>query len=683
MWSAALTRSGRLVTKLRSEGPRSTQRGAKCHKSHQPPQDVDGILCCPLAGYWSTRSGGSWAGVRRIIILEFAGLCGSNVGEGAVSDLPVATVATSPKRRPRDLITTAVRLLASERRAVLGLGVFAVFAAQLESVALVLIALIADTVSSGRENVDIDLGPIAGALPVINVGAVTMVAIVLAAALVYGHGRLVARVGARLEREDRDEIVTSHARADWEFQAMQTSARSQGLLRLMEARSKTFAGLLAWIRGVASIAVFVVVAAVMSPIAAVIILAFGIILSLAMFPIRLQTRRVGQRTAEVQIDLAEDFGEAIDQGADVQVFGAWPAFISRFSTKSRSLQALRERTATLKTLLPVVYQNGALALILLVLLGAALFQPSGDIGAFLASALLLLRSVQYGQSLQRSLQQIATSVPAVEVLQRELNVPPPRMTPGSGVLREIDTVELDGVSYHYPGAEKPALSGISLVLRPGVIVGLAGPSGSGKSTLSQILLRLRWPTSGRYLVNGQDASKYTAESWTRQVNHLPQAPNLLHASLRDNVTYLDDSIGTERVERVLRAVGLDEFVASLPDGIDTVLGPSGRNLSGGQIQRLGIARALVREPRLVVLDEPTSALDANAERVIADALLSLRGRTDMLVVVIAHRPSTLALCDEIIVLQDGLVTGVGRSQELARESEFLAATWATGGLLGS
>jgi ABC-type multidrug transport system fused ATPase/permease subunit len=106
-------------------------------------------------------------------------------------------------------------------------------------------------------------------------------------------------------------------------------------------------------------------------------------------------------------------------------------------------------------------------------------------------------------------------------------------------------------------------------------------------------------------------------------------------------------------------------------------------LSGGQVQRLGIARALVREPRLVVLDEPTSALDVNAERVIADALASLRGRTDMVIVVIAHRPSTLALCDEIVVLQDGQVTGVGRSEELALESDFMAATWSTGGKFGS
>ena len=591
---------------------------------------------------------------------------------------PDAADKAPRRRRRRDLISTAVRQLAGEKHALIGLGVLAVFAAQAESIALVLIALIADTVSRGGEDVDIAFGPVTAELPMMTTGAVTMTAIVVAALLVFTHGRLVATVVARLEREDRDKIVSSYAEADWEFQSTQKSARAQGRIRLMDARSKTFNGLLSWIRSGASIAVFIAVAAFMSPLAAVIIVAFGVALSLAVLPIRLRTRRLARRTAEVEVGLAEDFGEAIDQGPDVHVFGAWPAFISRFSTRSRTLQDLRERVGKLKSLLPVVYQNGALALILLVLLAAAAYQPSGDTGPFLASALLLLRSVQYGQALQRALQQIASSVPAVEVLQQELNVSPPRVTPGTQPLDEIETVELEDVDYYYPGAERPALSGVSLTLRPGVIVGLAGPSGSGKTTLSQILLRLRWPTSGRYLVNGRDAAQYTAESWSRRVTHLPQEPHLLHASLSENVTYLDDSIERDRVEESLRSVGLYELIDALPDGLETQLGPSGRNLSGGQVQRLGIARSLVRTSRLVVFDEPTSALDVNAERVVGEALAALRGRADMLIVVIAHRPSTLAMCDEIIVLQDGQVTGLGPSEDLAVQSEFLAATWAAG-----
>ena len=588
------------------------------------------------------------------------------------------SVERTPRRRQRDLITTSVRQLKDEKRSILGLAVLAVLAAQSESIALVLIALIADTISRGQTSVSVSRGPLSADLQVLAAGGVTMAAIVIAAILVFTHGRLVARVSARLAREDRDKIVASYAAADWEYQSTQKSARAQGRIRLMDARSKTFAGLLGWIRSAASIAVFVAVAALMSPLAAVIIVAFGIVLSLAVFPIRLRTRRLSRRTAEVEVGLAEDFGDAIDQGADVHVFGAWPAFKSRFSRPSLALQDLQERTGKLKSLQPVVYQNGALALIVLVLMAASLTSAVGDIGPFLASALLLLRSVQYGQALQRTLQNIAASVPRLEVLQLELEVPAPRMTPGVRVLDEIERVELDSVDYTYPGSELPALQNVSLVLRPGVIVGLAGPSGSGKSTLAQILLRLRWPTAGRYLLNGLEASEYSTESWNRRVNHLPQEPHLLHGTLRENVAFLDESIRADQAEEALRAVGLQQLVETLPDGLDTQLGPSGRNLSGGQVQRLAIARSLVREPRLVVLDEPTSALDVNAERVVADTLTSLRCRTNMVVVVIAHRPSTLALCDEIIVLQDGQVTGVGQSQELALESDFLAATWATG-----
>jgi ATP-binding cassette subfamily B protein/ATP-binding cassette subfamily C protein/ATP-binding cassette subfamily C protein LapB len=141
------------------------------------------------------------------------------------------------------------------------------------------------------------------------------------------------------------------------------------------------------------------------------------------------------------------------------------------------------------------------------------------------------------------------------------------------------------------------------------------------------------------------------------------------------VSFFDESISRDRIARTLSAVGLGELMESMPGGLDLDVGPTTRNLSGGQVQRIGIARALVRDPRLVVLDEPTSALDVNAERLVGDALAALRGRSDVLVVVIAHRPSTLALCDEMVVLQDGHVTAAGRSQDVALQSEFLAATW--------
>jgi ATP-binding cassette, subfamily B, bacterial len=579
----------------------------------------------------------------------------------------------------QDLVSKAWRYLASERRALFGLVLLAVVAAQAESVALVFIALIADAVARGSASVQIDVGPISAEMAVLATGLGALATVGVAAVLVYTYGRLAARAWARLERGDRDRIVLSYAKSDWEYQSTQKSSRLQGRLRLMNARANTFSGLVGWSRAVATILVFVTVAAVMSPVAAAVIVGCGVVLSLAVLPIRLRTIRIARRTADVEVTLTDDFGDAVDQGPDVHVFGAWPAFIDRFMARSSLLEQLRDRAGAVKALLPVVYQYGALLIIVAIMIVASLGETSGELGRFAASALLLLRSVQYGQMLQVSLQQIASSVPAVELLQRETDAPPPRVMPGDRTLDSLERVELRGLGYQYPGSDQPALSDVSLVFRPGVIVGLAGPSGSGKSTLAQVLLRLRWPTSGEYLVNGRDAKEFSADSWSRLASHLPQEPHLLHGSLTENVTFFDPSISVDDVVRSLETVGLKPLIETLPSGMDTPLGPTGRSLSGGQVQRLAIARAFVRSPRLVVLDEPTSALDVNAERMVGEALGALRARPDVLVVVIAHRPSTLALCDEIVVLHGGRVAAAGRSEDLAEQNEFLAATWAAGG----
>jgi ATP-binding cassette, subfamily B, bacterial len=580
---------------------------------------------------------------------------------------------STPKR---DLVSKAWRYLSDQRRTLAGLAALSVLAAQVESVALVLIAVIADGAARGSATAQLSAGPVQLNLAISTAAMLAALAIVVTAALVLINGYLSANTFARLERSSRDEIVATYAEADWEYQSTQKSSRVQGrLLRLMDARAVAFNGLVAWTRALVTIIVFVGVAAVMSPLAATVIVAFGVVLSLAVMPIRRRIVRLGAWSADEEVGLAGDLAEAADHGADVHVFGAWPAFLGRFEARSRSLETVRARIGVVKSLTPVVYQYGALALILSIMLLAVVLGAEGQIGQIAASALLLLRSVQYGQQLQYALQQIAESVPRIELLNRQTAVPPPRVVPGQQALTGIERLELRNVSYQYPGSVDDALSGISLDLRPGTIVGLAGPSGSGKSTLAQILLRVRWPTSGQYLVNGRSADVYSPASWTRLVSHVPQQPRLLHGSLVENVSFLDESTTRDQVATALKAVGLEELTDLLAGGLDAELGPTGRSLSGGQVQRLGIARALVREPRLVILDEPTSALDVNAERIVGDALAALRGRSDVLVVIIAHRPSTLAMCDEFLVLQDGRVAAAGKSDVIAGQSEFLARTF--------
>ena len=183
-----------------------------------------------------------------------------------------------------------------------------------------------------------------------------------------------------------------------------------------------------------------------------------------------------------------------------------------------------------------------------------------------------------------------------------------------------------------------------------------------------MLLRLREPTRGSILVNGTPAEEYTLSSWYRKVSLVPQDSRLLHGSVAENIAFFDATIGRDEVEAAAQAAGVHDVIMSLPQGYETPVGPSFRDLSGGQIQRVGIARALVRNADVVVLDEPTSALDVHSEAVIQATIEALRGKA--LVVIIAHRLSTLSICDRIIVLDNGRLESVGSLAEVAERSPY-------------
>src|SRR5262249_21908362 len=238
---------------------------------------------------------------------------------------------------------------------------------------------------------------------------------------------------------------------------------------------------------------------------------------------------------------------------------------------------------------------------------------------------------------------------------------------GTITLETIQRLDLQDVGFSYDGDVK-ALDDVSATLHLGEIVGIVGPSGSGKSTLSQLLLRLRQPTDGAIVVDGEPASDFTLSSWYRLVSLVPQDPLLFHATVADNIAFLDTTIKRADIIEAATAAGLHEVIEGLDKGYDTLIGPAFRDLSGGQIQRIGIARALVRKPKVLVLDEPTSALDVHSEGIIQSSLEALRGR--VLVIVIAHRLSTLSICDRIMVLRQGKVETMGTLEDVSVNSDF-------------
>ena len=214
-------------------------------------------------------------------------------------------------------------------------------------------------------------------------------------------------------------------------------------------------------------------------------------------------------------------------------------------------------------------------------------------------------------------------------------------------------VRLEGVSFAYPARPGIVLDRVDLELRPGETVALVGPSGGGKSTIASLLLRLAEPTRGRVTVGTVDLAACDAESWRAQIAWVPQHPTIFRGTVADNIRLGDASADDAQVRAAAELAGAAAVIGRLPDGYETVVGEGGRTLSAGELQRIALARAFLREAALVILDEPTANLDPASAAVVGDAVERLRaGRT---VLLIAHRPELAALADRVVHLRGGRI----------------------------
>ncbi|MBK7045123.1 MAG: ABC transporter ATP-binding protein [bacterium] len=265
--------------------------------------------------------------------------------------------------------------------------------------------------------------------------------------------------------------------------------------------------------------------------------------------------------------------------------------------------------------------------------------------------------------------QLARGVESIRSIGEVLECPDLELNRGRRAVEAMNgNVRFDHVGFAYDDDRAPSVVDCTLQVQPGECIALVGPSGAGKSTLMQLLIGFRRPQTGRILFDGQDMEELDMRTARRFISVVPQETILFSGSIRENIVYGLDNVGDEWLSEVLAAAHLSEMVGSLPKGLETRIGEDGALLSGGQRQRIAIARALVRDPRILVLDEATSALDVVSEKKVQEAIdRAVQNRTTFIV---AHRLSTIRKADRIVVMKAGRIAETGSYDELMDRRGF-------------
>lgn len=405
------------------------------------------------------------------------------------------------------------------------------------------------------------------------------------------------------------------------------------------------------------------------PVAAVLV---GLVIGLATVGLHLITRRRlvswGRTRQNYERKRIQDLQQGLGGAKDVKLLGRESEFIEEYRQATALVAHAYQRQYFVSQLPRLWYEM--LAVAGLVLLGVAfLIQGASGramiprLGLFAAAAFRLLPSLNRIVSAWQSLIYLT---PIVDTLGEELALPSKPIRQNNFVRRPFTRdISLQNVTFAYPKSHGPSISEISLTIRKGSSVGIIGGSGAGKSTLVDLLLGLLSPDSGVVSVDGANIQA-DLRGWQNNLGYVPQTIFLTDDSIRRNVAFgvPSNEIDDVAVEKSLRAAQLDQFVAGLPAGVDTVIGERGVRLSGGQRQRIGIARALYFDPPILVLDEATSSLDTSTENDVMEAVNRLHGSKTL--VIVAHRLSTVSNCDTLFELVNGKVSRVGTFAEVAQ-----------------
>ena len=508
-----------------------------------------------------------------------------------------------------------------------------------------------------------------------------MAAVVISALLTGTANHLSEKQSARA----RDRLATSLLAKVIEAPYLWLAGRSTAVLsRQIEhevrAWGREFIGSLI---GICQCAILIIapasVAVAISPASGLVALAaVGVFTSVVILIFRRRIRAVSHLTKQLADLTSKSLVQILTGIREIKVSGNAAHFVSVFESHHRDLSNVQLKArawgAAPAALIQVAGQVGFLVTCLLLYLsglsGPEVVVQIALLGVVVSRVLpafnrlanqvgLLFRSAPFVASLLQLLDDVARASSNSRLSET-----------GSSVPDHWTRLTLDGVSFRYPGADRNGLDGVSLTLERGRFYGFVGRSGSGKSTLVNLLLGLVEPTQGTVRIDDLPLSQVRLSDWHRRFGYVPQDVFLQDASLRENVAFgLPAEDGA--ILAALDKARLGELVAQLPEGLDTRVGERARRFSGGQAQRLAVARAVYKKPELLLLDEATAALDSVTEAEIQASLEQLKG--EVLALIIAHRVTTLRNCDRIFVLEEARVADHGTFDELmVRSASFRA-----------
>lgn len=399
---------------------------------------------------------------------------------------------------------------------------------------------------------------------------------------------------------------------------------------------------------------------------------FGVLVLVMQFTIGRQLGRASAEMVSVHVEASSIATNLVSAFREIKTTGVVDAFLGKFEEVRFSGAKAAGRQVYLNGMPRYIVETavlfGALALAGYKFMTSDLGNAMTVLAVFLTGSMRMMAALLPWQS---AIMAIKRDSPMAALAQKYLTQDYSR--PGeiehSGVPQPLD-LNIEGIYYSYPGTNKKTIRDVSMTLQAGSQTALIGPSGSGKSTLADLMLGLISPSRGQVLVGGQTAD-YRLNNMPGSIGYVPQRPGIIAGSIFENIAMGVEvnEYTTSRVWEMLEKVHLKEFISSLEGGIHFKLTSTAEGLSGGQLQRLGIARALYTAPGLLVLDEATSALDLQSENEITKVIDSLR--TEVTVVVIAHRLNTVQGADQVLIVESGSITDSGTFPQLLKRNKTL------------